>query len=168
DDHVLGLGRAMHEVPRAQRPLLALDDQDCFTRDDEEILLIGLPVVHGHWLARVQHEGIDAELFGLRIVFEVVEHEADGATAVDLTPDGVAHVEYEPPRVRGHVAWSRASAVTAWSRVRAEAAATRVTTAQARATHAHACPSLPAAATGASRHEIAHAPTAIEALIAGI
>ena len=35
--------------------------------------------------------------------------------------------------------------MTDWWRVRAEAAATRVTTAQARATHAHACPSLPAA-----------------------
>ena len=58
--------------------------------------------------------------------------------------------------------------MTDWSRVRAETAATRVTPAQARATHAHAWPSLPAAAAGASRHEIAHAPAAIEALIAGI
>jgi hypothetical protein len=34
----------MHEVPRAQLPLLAFDDQNCFARDDEEVLLIGLPV----------------------------------------------------------------------------------------------------------------------------
>src|SRR5438128_2732644 len=32
----------MHEVPRAQLPLLAFDDQNCFARDDEEALLIGL------------------------------------------------------------------------------------------------------------------------------
>ena len=44
----------------------------------------------------------------------------------------------------------------------------KVTTAQARTIHAQAWPSLPAAAAGASKHEIAQAPAAIDALIAGI
>src|SRR3954447_4081359 len=165
---MLCLGRAMHEVPCAQRPLLAFDDQNCFARNDEQVLLIGLPVVHGHRLARVQDERIDAELVGLRLVFEVVEHEADGAAALGMTPRGVAHVADEPPLTSGHAAWSGAPAATGWSRVRPETAATSVTTAQARATQAHACPWLPAAAAGASRHEIAHAPAAIAALAAGI
>ena len=38
DDHVLRLRRAMHEVPLAQLPLLAFDDQKGFARDDEEAL----------------------------------------------------------------------------------------------------------------------------------
>src|SRR4051794_23580812 len=165
---MLCLGRAMHEVPCAQRSLLAFDDQHCIACNDEQVLLIGLPVVHGHRLPRAQNERIDTKLLGLRLVFEVVQHEADGATALDMTPDGVAHVADEPPLAPGHVAWSRAPAVTAWSCVRAETAATRVATAQARTTHAQACPWLPAAAAGASRHEIAHAPAAIAALAAGI
>ena len=37
------------------RPLLALDDQHRFTRDDQESLLVGLPVVHPHRLARPEH-----------------------------------------------------------------------------------------------------------------
>lgn len=96
DDHVLRVRRAVHEVPRAQVPLLAFDEQNSFARNDEEILLIGLPVVHGHRLARSERECIDAELFGLPLAFEVVERYADGAAAVDLTPYGVAHVEDEP------------------------------------------------------------------------
>ena len=96
DDHVLRVRRAVHEVPRAQRPLLAFDDQDRLARDDEEVLLVGLPVVHGHRLARHEHERIDAELVGLPPPFEVVEGEADGAAAVGVTPHGVAQAEDEP------------------------------------------------------------------------
>ena len=86
----------MHEVPRAQLPLLAFDDQNCFARDDEEALLIGLPVVHGHRFARPEHERIDAELFELPLALEIIRSEADRASAVDVTPHGVAQVEDEP------------------------------------------------------------------------
>jgi hypothetical protein len=75
DDHVLGLRRAVHEVPRAQLPLLAFDDQDRFARDDEEGLLVAFPVVPGHRLARLENERIEAEL--RRLVappLEVVQH----------------------------------------------------------------------------------------------
>jgi hypothetical protein len=37
-----------------------------------------------------------AELFELPLAFEIVEHNADGAAAVDVTPHGVAHTEDEP------------------------------------------------------------------------
>ena len=86
----------MDEVPRAQVPLLTFDDQNRFARDDEEVLLIGLPVVHGRRFARHEHEWIDAELFGLPLAFEIVERDADGAAAVGVTPHGLAHAEDEP------------------------------------------------------------------------
>ena len=38
----------------------------CFAGDDEEVLLVGLPVVQRHRLARREHERIDAELRELR------------------------------------------------------------------------------------------------------
>src|SRR3954447_7322774 len=57
---------------------------------------------------------------------------------------------------------------TGWSRLRGHATAAETTTAHARVAHAQGWPSLPAAEVGASRHEIAHAPAAIDALSAGI
>jgi hypothetical protein len=86
----------MHEVPGAQLPLLAFDDQNCVARHDEEALLVRLPVVHGHRFARPEHERIDAELVELPLTFEIVERNADGAAAVGVTPHGVAHVDDEP------------------------------------------------------------------------
>jgi hypothetical protein len=87
--------------PRAQLPLLTFDDQSCFARDDEEVLLVGLPVVDGHRLARHEHEGVDAELVGIAApAFEVVGDDADRAAAVGVTPLGVAHVEDVPALAR--------------------------------------------------------------------
>src|SRR5829696_797320 len=54
DDHMLRLGRAVREVPLAQRPLLALDDQQRLAREHEESLRLGFPVVHGVRLARLE------------------------------------------------------------------------------------------------------------------
>jgi len=90
----------MDEVPRTQLPLLAFDDQHRFAQDDEEGLLVGLPVIHGHRFAWPEHEGIDAELFCLTLSFEIVERNADGAAAVRVTPDSVAHVDDEPSVAR--------------------------------------------------------------------
>src|SRR6185295_14397487 len=54
DEDVLGLGRAVHEVPRAQRALVALDDEQAFAREDEEVLLVALAVVDPARLPRLQ------------------------------------------------------------------------------------------------------------------
>ena len=59
DDHVSRLGRTMHEVPLPQRPFLALDDQERLTREDEEILLVDLPVVHPNRLVGPENEQVD-------------------------------------------------------------------------------------------------------------
>jgi hypothetical protein len=86
----------MHEVPRAQLTLLAFDDQNCLACDDEEALLIGLPVVHRHRFARSEHERIDAELLEVPFAFEIIAEDADRPATVGVTPLGVAHVEDEP------------------------------------------------------------------------
>lgn len=51
DDDVLRAGRAVDEVPLPQRPFLTLDDEQCLAGEHDEVLLILLPVVHGHRLA---------------------------------------------------------------------------------------------------------------------
>jgi hypothetical protein len=52
----------MQEVPLPQRPFLPLDDRECLAREHEEVLLVGLPVVHRHRLARLEDGESDAEL----------------------------------------------------------------------------------------------------------
>ena len=53
-----GSGRS----PRPSEPLLALDDQQAFAGEDEEVLLRLLAVVHAARLARAQDADVDAEL----------------------------------------------------------------------------------------------------------
>src|SRR5439155_20024856 len=52
DEDVAGLRRAVHEVPRLERPLLAFDDQERLAGQPEEVLLLGLPVIRPVRLAR--------------------------------------------------------------------------------------------------------------------
>ena len=67
DEHVLRPGGAVHEVPLPQRALLALDDEQRLAREHEEVLLIGLPVVHRHRLARPEHDEVDPDLREVRV-----------------------------------------------------------------------------------------------------
>src|SRR5205085_8655168 len=46
DDHVRRSGRAMDEIPLPERALLAFDDERPLAGQDEEVLFVGLPVVH--------------------------------------------------------------------------------------------------------------------------
>jgi len=54
DEDVLGAGRQVDEVPRAQRPLLTLDEEEALAVEDEEVLLKRLAVVEAVGLARVE------------------------------------------------------------------------------------------------------------------
>jgi hypothetical protein len=92
DDRVLRLGRTVHEIPLTQRPLLALDDQQRLTDKDEEVLLVGLPVVHRHRLARAEDADVDSDLRELRLALE----QADRRAPFLVHPAGLARVEYEP------------------------------------------------------------------------
>src|SRR5512133_263048 len=96
DDHVVHPGRAVDEIPLPQRVLLALGDEQRLTLDDEEVLLVGLPVVHRHRVAGVEHEDVDADLLELR--FPVEAHDAASRAAV--VPDDVAGIDDEPALAR--------------------------------------------------------------------
>src|SRR5512133_3082488 len=96
DDHVVHPGRAVDEIPLPQRVLLALGDEQRLTLDDEEVLLVGLPVVHRHRVTGVEHEDVDADLLELR--FPVEAHDAASRAAV--VPDDVAGIDDEPALAR--------------------------------------------------------------------
>jgi hypothetical protein len=84
----------MDEVPCPQTPLLALDDQQRLTRDHEEVLLVGLPAVHRHGLARPEYVDGDPELreWELGLAVEV----AGRAAALAVPPARLAGVQDEP------------------------------------------------------------------------
>ncbi len=78
---------------RRERPLLALDEQERLAGEDEEVLLVGLPVVHRHRLAGPEHEEVDPELRELvRVALEVAERPARAAVA----PLRLTRVDDEP------------------------------------------------------------------------
>ena len=62
DERVRRPGRAVQEVPLAQRALLLLDDRDALAREHEEALLHALGVVQRRALARLEHVHVDAEV----------------------------------------------------------------------------------------------------------
>src|SRR5690242_13140049 len=94
DDHVLGAAGAVHEVPRAQRPLFALDEQHGLAGEHEEVLLRVLLVVEAERLAGLQHADVDPELLEWKLA--ALERGA-GAEGLVLVPGGVADVDDEPP-----------------------------------------------------------------------
>src|SRR4051794_8971192 len=91
-DHVIRAPRDMDEVPRPQRPLLLLDDQDALARDDEEALLGVLAVVHADPLTGLKHVDVDAELLETALSFEV----AVDPERADAAPARVSRVDDEP------------------------------------------------------------------------
>ena len=78
---MLGVGRAVHEVPLPQRALLTFDDQERIAGDDE-VLLVGLPVIHRHRLSRLENLDVDPDLGEVLLAFEI----AEGAAAGDVVP----------------------------------------------------------------------------------
>ncbi len=86
------LGGAVHEVPLSEGALFALDDQQRLPGEHEEVLLVCLPVVHRHWLARRKGDEVDANLRKLGLPLEG----AECTSASSGTPTRVAGVEDEP------------------------------------------------------------------------
>lgn len=97
DDDVLGLGGAVDEVPLAQGPLLALDDQQRRAGQHEKVLLVGLPVIHPHRLTRREHEEADSNLRELRLALEGQA----SPPPLAVLPACLACVEDEPPLLGG-------------------------------------------------------------------
>jgi hypothetical protein len=81
------------EVPAAQLPLFALDQQHALAGEDEEVLLVRLPVVAAAGLSGCEHGDREPELGELHLA--ALE---DAAVAEHLArePGRVAHVDDEP------------------------------------------------------------------------
>jgi hypothetical protein len=88
DDRVVRAGRAVHEIPLTQGTLLPFDDCERLAREDEKILLVGLPVVHRERLARLEADEADSDL-----------REVGGALKADAVP-APFRVRASAPRVR--------------------------------------------------------------------
>jgi dihydrofolate reductase len=76
DEDVVRIRRAVDEIPLAKRTLFTLDDQKSLARNHEEVLLVGLPVVHRHGLAGPQDEEVEAELGKLGLALELTDRTA--------------------------------------------------------------------------------------------
>ena len=98
DEHVIGPRRTMDEVPRLQAALVAFDDRDALSRDDEEVLLVRLAVVQAVRLPGTQHLDVAAKLRKPWLPFE----DRSVAERVASPPHRIAGVEHEPALAVGH------------------------------------------------------------------
>ena len=90
---MLGVRRAVDEIPLLQVPLLALDQREALTEEDEEIFLVRLPVVAAARLTRLEDGDRVAEL-GERDL--VALDDAGIAQDIVRDPRRVSHVDDEP------------------------------------------------------------------------
>src|SRR5439155_9323155 len=99
----------MHEVPRTELLLLALDQQPALPREHEEVLLVGLAVVHPARLSGLEHrERIpDLSEHPRLQIGPVGEHaraaleDAAASEGIVAYPRGLPHVDHEPAVAHG-------------------------------------------------------------------
>jgi hypothetical protein len=103
DHHVLRPGREVDEVPLTENALDAVDDEDAFTREHQEVLLLVLAVVHGVRLPRLEHVNIDAVPREARVALEP----AVATQLVVACPGSVAGIDHEPTLSLGDKAGRR-------------------------------------------------------------
>ena len=89
---MIGLRRAVEEIPRSQLPFLVLDDQNAASREHEEPFLAVLAVVTAQAFAGLEDADVDAELGKWPLALEV----AVAAEPVPLPPASFARVDDEP------------------------------------------------------------------------
>jgi adenosine deaminase len=83
--------RTVHEVPGLERPLLALDQQQCLAGENEEVLLLVLAVVPARGLPGLEHADVDPDLQEARVTLEA------GVGAEDAKePARFARIQNEP------------------------------------------------------------------------
>ena len=93
DDDVVRPSRTVHEVPLPQRPFLTLEDCERFAGEHQEVLLIGLPVVHRHRLTRAEDGKADSDLREVALT-----REARLEPVPPVPPAHLTHVQDEPSR----------------------------------------------------------------------
>jgi hypothetical protein len=92
ENRVLRIWRTVDEVPLPQWALLSLDEEQRFARENQEVLLGRLPVVHRHRLTRSEDEEVDPELRVLGLALEI----ADRTAALSCAPLRLAGAHDEP------------------------------------------------------------------------
>ena len=103
EDDVPGLRGAVHEVPLPQRSLLALDDEERLTGEHEEVLLVGLPMVHPDRLTRPKDEQVDPDLpeIGLALLVSLTGERQALAAFRAMAPAPFTRVQDEPSAADG-------------------------------------------------------------------
>jgi hypothetical protein len=93
DEDVLRPGWAVDEIPCAEPPLLAFDQQQALAREHEEVLLCILSVVHPVRLARTENAEADPYLGEAKLL----GFESPVEPELALEPARVPGVQDEPP-----------------------------------------------------------------------
>ena len=87
----------MHEVPLTQRSLLTFYDRQRLARQHEEILLVGLAVIHRHRLAGTENGHVNSELQKISRALEACSFElTEEAATLAVPPLRLARVDDEP------------------------------------------------------------------------
>src|SRR5207302_2550357 len=92
DDHVRRPAGTVEEVPRFERPLLALDEEQALARQHQEPFLVVLAVIQPERLAGLEDVQVDAELLERSLSLEI----AAGSERPVVAPATLAGVEHEP------------------------------------------------------------------------
>ncbi len=108
-EDVVRARRTVKEVELPEAPLLLLDDRQALARDDEEVLLGRLGVVHARRLAGLEHRERVADL-GEHLRLDALPRCRDPAVGLELAaeaegvvrdPRGIPGVDDEPARGDG-------------------------------------------------------------------
>jgi hypothetical protein len=100
DEDVLGPARTVNEVPGAQTPLLAFDQEQALARENEEVLLGLLAVVQRIGFTGAEDPDPEAQLREARV--RPLERRVAAAELVAVEPLGIASVHDEPSVTRGN------------------------------------------------------------------
>src|SRR5262245_235076 len=92
DEDVVCSGRAVDEVPRPQTLLLAVDQHQAFSGDDQKVLLDALAVIQPVRLAGPEDMDVHPVLRKLRLAFQICR----GAEILAVPPGRISGIEHVP------------------------------------------------------------------------
>jgi hypothetical protein len=95
----------VHEIPRPERPFLLLYEKETLTRENEEVFLVGLRVVHPARLSGGEHRQGDAQV-GEALHLQIGPLAEDRPVGLEDAPSperlvgqpgGLPDLHHEPP-----------------------------------------------------------------------